>query len=861
MTDKKWIVSRVALLTLMLLTAVTVQAGPPCQQPEPPRGMDALSALGTGFIYQGQLKSDGAPVTAECQMAFRLYDQASGGSQVGSAITSTVPVADGLFVVNLDFGGGAFTGDGRWIGIRVQCPGDSAYADVGRHELTVTPYAVYARSAGALQGYPITTTTPSDGQALKWNGVAWVPATDDDTTYTAGIGMNLDGNTFNVVTSTIQQRVTGACDEGYAIRQINGAGGVVCEADNDSGGDITAVTAGEGLSGGGASGAVTLTLELPVPTATVALSATLAPWSGLYDIPPGFADGVDNIAIVISDTNAVYAGEGLSQVSGSNGVTLSVNFGGTGSDPFAARSDHNHTGIYAAASHTHSGADITSGAVAEARIDAAIARDSEITSTVLANDGSGSGLDADLLDGQEGSYYQRRVSGTCTGGNAIRVINADGTVTCEPVAGGGGDITAVIAGTGLSGGGTSGDVTLDVVTSTIQSRVSETCEVGYTIRAINADGTVVCEPSNPRPGFSITTLDSADDAGTWSSVIIGEDGLGLIVYHNNIAVDGDLKVAHCNDIACTSVTIATVDSAGNVGVNPSVTIGADGLPLISYNDYSNRDLKVAHCHDVACTSATLTTLDSAGVVGHYTSVAVGTDGLGLISYGMEWPADSDLKVAHCNNITCTSATITTLDSTGDVGSNTFLAIGTDGLGLISYLDETNSTLKVAHCSNITCTSATITTLGNTGSTYADTRTSLAIGADGLGLISFHDYSSRDLKVAHCSNVACTSATITTLDSAGEVGYWNAVTIGADGMGLISYIDSSNGDLKVAHCSDVTCTSATITAVDSTGNTGFSSSITIGMDGMGLISYKDCSLNDLKVAHCSNTFCIPYFRSR
>jgi hypothetical protein len=32
-----------------------------------------------------------------------------------------------------------------------------------------------------------------------------------------------------------------------------------------------------------------------------------------------------------------------------------------------------------------------------------------------------------------------------------------------------------------------------------------------------------------------------------------------------------------------------------------------------------------------------------------------------------------------------------------------VTIGADGLGLISYLDSSNSDLKVAHCSNVTCT--------------------------------------------------------------------------------------------------------------------------------------------------------------
>jgi hypothetical protein len=61
---------------------------------------------------------------------------------------------------------------------------------------------------------------------------------------------------------------------------------------------------------------------------------------------------------------------------------------------------------FASASHTHSGDDITSGTVAEARIAAALARDSEVVDIVLAADGTGSGLDADLLDGVSSGAFE-----------------------------------------------------------------------------------------------------------------------------------------------------------------------------------------------------------------------------------------------------------------------------------------------------------------------------------------------------------------------------------------------------------------------------------------------------------------------
>ncbi|NJL59355.1 MAG: hypothetical protein HC887_06635, partial [Desulfobacteraceae bacterium] len=94
------------------------------------------------------------------------------------------------------------------------------------------------------------------------------------------------------------------------------------------------------------------------------------------------------------------------------------------------------------------------------------------------------------------------------GAGRVLTSDASGKGTWQSVTGTG-DITGVIAGTGLSGGGASGDVTLNVDTSAIQNRVSGNCPAGSSIRVVNADGTVLCEPDD-----GITTENRFRKVGT-----------------------------------------------------------------------------------------------------------------------------------------------------------------------------------------------------------------------------------------------------------------------------------------------------------------------------------------------------------
>jgi hypothetical protein len=69
---------------------------------------------------------------------------------------------------------------------------------------------------------------------------------------------------------------------------------------------------------------------------------------------------------------------------------------------------------------------------------------------------------ADAVGGVAPNDLQHRISGNCSTGNFMTAVNPDGTVTCSPDISGSGDITDVVAGNGLVGGGTSGSVTLSL---------------------------------------------------------------------------------------------------------------------------------------------------------------------------------------------------------------------------------------------------------------------------------------------------------------------------------------------------------------------------------------------------------------
>ena len=103
----------------------------------------------TAFTYQGNLTDGGNPASGNFQMQFKLFDAASGGTQIGSTLGDVaVIVTSGVFRARLDFGSPPLTGANRWLEIAVRRNSGDVYVTLSpREQIASSPYAVRTLSA------------------------------------------------------------------------------------------------------------------------------------------------------------------------------------------------------------------------------------------------------------------------------------------------------------------------------------------------------------------------------------------------------------------------------------------------------------------------------------------------------------------------------------------------------------------------------------------------------------------------------------------------------------------------------------------------------------------------------------------
>lgn len=271
--------------------------------------------------------------------------------------------------------------------------------------------------------------------------------------------------------------------------------------------------------------------------------------------------------------------------------------------------------------------------------------------------------------------------------------------------------------------------------------------------------------------------------------------------------------------------ISTVASGAGVIVDgsPSIAIGIDGFPIVTWFDPSTDQVMVAHCVDQACTGAPdVTAVDSAGAFGGDPSITIGQDGLPLLVHLFDNGAGTRLHVVRCTDLACATSTrqsIVPSDNTS-YGYAPQITVGTTSFATAWIAYQYHVTGGQSGIGLIRCTTATCSTIVREETATVAGRgwyPSLVVGADQRPRIGStlknSPVGSATVEVSSCNAILCTSLS---LEQATTGGLYNSTSdftrtravVTADGRAAFSWLDTngaSPSSAVIGICGDSGCT--------------------------------------------------------
>ncbi len=352
------------------------------------------------------------------------------------------------------------------------------------------------------------------------------------------------------------------------------------------------------------------------------------------------------------------------------------------------------------------------------------------------------------------------------------------------------------------------------------------------------------------PGYVLRTLDGDNDLGEHFTVVpraIADNWVGFFY----MADEQRMFSARCNGLSCQINRPMTLDGS-NRGqyVSAARRPAPSNNPIVAYYNFTNGDLMSAACTDSTCdTSVTERTLDSTGNVGVGTAVAVDpATGLPAVAY---YDASSgDLKVYRCSVADCSAGSATIADGMSDRGRNPAIGFGSSTMW-IAYDDATTGEVRLAS-SSPPFNSFSSFALG------AGSDASLTIDASGFADVVFRGTPSNTLQRVRCTNATCSSAAQQTLGGAGR-GFAPSGTRLPNGNLLVSHQEQSSGTVIATICNDIACSAPAIVPMDTGSDYGGTSVALAYANARPLVLFRDAVRADVRAAQCTTAACVAFQR--